>query len=477
MQRGRTPWLAVAALCNAGIVVALMQTIIIPLIPGLPGLLDAEPENTAWALTITLLVGAVVTPISGRLGDMYGKRRILLLSLLCVAIGSIGCALSPTLLPFLIGRGLQGLGIGTIPLGISIMRDIVPQERLGSAIGMMSGSLGIGSALGLPFAASIAQAFDWHTLFVVSAGVALVAMVGVTLVVREPHPPPGGHFDFAGAAGLLLLLTAMLLPLSRGAAWGWSHPATLGLLAASAAIAVVWGRYELGLDAPLIDLRIVADRPVLLTNLASVAIGFAFYTMQMLPIQLLMTPEWMRAGMGFDMLVASLILTPAGLLMFLSAPVCSQLCRMYGPRIALAVGAGGMGVAFVVLLLALADVWQLNWVTIAVVGALSGGGLGVAYAAMPAQIMRSVPAEQTAEANGVNSLARAVGTSLSTAVVGMVLAWSIRRSELPASTTIPSTTGYVLAGLISLGACGLAVAMALAIPRRPRTSNFGQPKL
>ncbi|MFT4199560.1 MFS transporter [Gordonia sp. (in: high G+C Gram-positive bacteria)] len=467
MQRGGpTPWFAIAALCNAGVVVALMQTIIIPLIPGLPGRLDADPADTAWALTITLLVGAVVTPISGRLGDMYGKRRILLLSLLFVAIGSGICALSPTLLPFLVGRGLQGLGLGTIPLGISIMRDIVPSARLSSAIGAMSGSLGVGSALGLPFAASIAQLLDWHMLFAVSAAVALLAMVGVAATVGEPTPPPGGRFDFPGALGLLILLTCLLLPLSRIGTWGPTGPATIGLLALAIVSAAIWARFELRLDAPLIDLRVLARRPVILTNFASVAIGFGFYTMQMIPIQLLMTPTRLRAGMGFDMLVASLILTPAGLLMFLSSPVCSRLCRLYGPRVALAIGAATLGVSFVVLLASVGGALPLNWVTIAVAGAFSGAGLGIAYAAMPAQIMRAVDVEQTAEANGVNTLARAIGTSLSTAVVGMILTSSIHPvADVPASATIPTTPGYVASMLISLAVCGSAVVMALAIPR------------
>lgn len=152
------PRAAVTVLCAAGIVVALMQTIIVPLIPQLPGLLHAAPSDTTWALTITLLTGATITPIGGRLGDMYGKRRMLLASMGCVSAGSVICALSDSLIPFLVGRGMQGLGFGTIALGISVMRDIVPPRHLGSAVGTMSASLGIGGALGLPVSAAVARA-------------------------------------------------------------------------------------------------------------------------------------------------------------------------------------------------------------------------------------------------------------------------------------------------------------------------------
>lgn len=107
----------VAVLALSGIVVSLMQTLIIPLIPQLPTLLGASPSDATWAITATLLAGAVATPVMGRLGDMYGKRRMLLLSLVLLVAGSAVAALSDTLTPLVVGRALQGLAAGVIPLG------------------------------------------------------------------------------------------------------------------------------------------------------------------------------------------------------------------------------------------------------------------------------------------------------------------------------------------------------------------------
>ena len=191
------PRAAVAVLCLAGIVVALMQTIIVPLIPQLPTLLNADASNTTWAITITLLVGAVATPIGGRIGDMYGKRLAILGSLAFVALGSVACALATSLPVFIVGRGLQGLGFGIIALGISVMRDIVPSRYLGSAVGTMSASLGIGGALGLPFAAAIAQHVSWHALFWTCAVAAALAAVGVVLTVPSHTVTAGGRFELA----------------------------------------------------------------------------------------------------------------------------------------------------------------------------------------------------------------------------------------------------------------------------------------
>ncbi|WP_371864544.1 MFS transporter [Gordonia crocea] len=443
-----------------------MQTVIVPLIPKLPTLLHARDEHATWALTVTLLVGAVITPIGGRLGDMYGKRRMLLASMGAVALGSVVCAVSGSLLPFLIGRGLQGLGFGTIALGISAMRDIVPPRRLGASVGAMSASLGIGGALGLPVAASIAEFVGWHVLFWLCALAAALAGIGIMLTVPESTGRAGGHFDSLGALGLAAMLTCLLLPLSMGATWGWGSPKTVGMFVALAVIAALWCTYELRRPTPLIDLRLAAGRPVLLTNVASIATGFAFYSMQIMPIQLLMAPTTSELGLGYQMATAALVLAPSGILMFLFSHVSSWITDRYGPRTALALGGAGLGLAYAVLLLPLTTDVPFTWWLMLIIACISGAGLGTAYAAMPALIMRAVPVAQTGEANGVNALMRVIGTSTSAALVGMILTWSmVPVLDADGHTrNVPDVSGYLTAALISLVACAVAALVALAIP-------------
>lgn len=461
------PRSAVTILCAAGIVVALMQTIIVPLIPELPTLLDAAPGNTAWALTITLLVGAVVTPIGGRLGDMYGKRRMLLASMGCVTAGSVVCALSPSLAPFLVGRGLQGLGFGTIALGISVMRDIVPPRHLGSSVGTMSASLGVGGALGLPVSALVAQHVGWHALFWMCAAAAAAGALGIALTVPESRSRGGGRFDVPGAVGLAILLTCLLLPLSKGASWGWASPLTIGFFVAFVVIGLLWWRLERRRTGALIDIPIAMARPVLLTNIASVAIGFAFYSMQLMPIQILMAPTSSPVGLGFDMVIASLIIAPSGVLMFVFSHVSAWLTTRFGPRVALSLGAVVIGVGYVMFVVILAVGWEFTWEMMLVIACLTGAGLGISYSAMPALIMRSVPVSHTGEANGVNALMRVVGTSTSAALVGMILTWSMVAVPGPAGIPVhvPDVPGYLLVAVISLAACAVAAVLALAIPR------------
>lgn len=186
------PQVVVAVLAFGGIVVSLMQTLVIPLVPVLPELLGATPGDTAWAITATLLAAAIATPTVGRLGDMYGKRRMLLISLAVLAAGSVLCGLATNLPIMVVGRVLQGLAAGVIPLGISIMRDVLAPERLAGATALMSASLGVGGALGLPAAAFVVQKADWHVMFWIAAALAVVVAVLVRTLIPDSGVRTGG---------------------------------------------------------------------------------------------------------------------------------------------------------------------------------------------------------------------------------------------------------------------------------------------
>lgn len=178
-------------------------------------LVGATPENTSWSVTATLLAGAVVTPISGRLGDMFGKRRMLLTSLSLMVLGSAVCALATTLVPLVVGRALQGAAMGAIPLGIAILRDELPSRRLPGAMATISATMGVGGAIGLPAAAFVAQATDWHMLFVASLVLGLIGIAAILFVVPESSQRNPGRFDVAGALLLSVALVLLLLPVTK----------------------------------------------------------------------------------------------------------------------------------------------------------------------------------------------------------------------------------------------------------------------
>ncbi|TPQ22362.1 MFS transporter [Streptomyces sporangiiformans] len=448
----------VAVLAFGGIVVALMQTLVIPLVPELPQLLNAPASDTAWAVTATLLAAAVATPVMGRLGDMYGKRRMLLVSLVMLVAGSVTAALSESLTPMIVGRALQGLASGVIPLGISIMRDELPAERLGSATALMSASLGVGGALGLPAAALIADNFDWHMLFWASAGLGALAFLCVLTLVPESKVRTGGRFDLVGAAGMAAGLVSLLLAISKGADWGWSSNTTLGLFAASVVVLLVWGWWELRVKEPLVDLRTTARRQVLVTNLASIALGFGMFAMSLVLPQLLQLPEATGYGLGKSLLVAGLVMAPSGLVMMATAPVSAAVSKAKGPKVTLMIGALIVAAGYGLNIVLMDEVW--HFVT---VSCIIGAGIGFTYGAMPSLIMGAVPPSETGAANSLNTLMRSIGTSTASAVAGVILAQMTTRFG---TIALPSKDGFRTVLAIGAGAALLAFVVAAFIPRQ-----------
>ncbi|MFJ3761396.1 MFS transporter [Streptomyces sp. NPDC090080] len=450
----------VAVLAFGGIVVSLMQTLVIPIVPELPKLLDASASDAAWAVTATLLAAAVATPVMGRLGDMYGKRLMLLTSMLMLVAGSVTAALSDTLVPMIVGRALQGLASGVIPLGISIMRDELPAERLGSATALMSASLGVGGALGLPAAALIADHFDWHVLFWTSAALGVVAAVLVVALVPESKVRTGGRFDLPGALGMAAGLVCLLLGISKGADWVWGSGTTLGLFAAAVVILLAWGSYELRTRQPLVDLRTTARRQVLVTNLASVAFGFSMFAMSLVLPQLLQLPEATGYGLGRSLLDAGLVMAPTGLVMMATAPVSALVSKNFGPKITLMCGAVIVAAGYGLNIVLMDAVWQL-----VLVSCIVGAGIGFAYGAMPALIMGAVDPHETAAANSLNTLMRSIGTSTASAVAGVILA---QMTNVFGGVTVPSENGFKVVMASGSGAALLALLVAAFIPRRKR---------
>ncbi|MDR7385604.1 MFS transporter [Promicromonospora iranensis] len=451
-------------LALAGITVSLQQTFVIPLLPHLPTLLHTTPGNASWALTATLVAGAVSIPIAGRLADMWGKRRILLSCLALLVVGSAVTALSASLGWFVAGRALQGTAAGVVTLGVSLLRDHLPSHRLASATSVMSTSLGIGASLGIPLSALLAQYADWRVLFWTAGGLAAVAGLLVLLVVPRTSRPPGGRFDPLGALLLSGALVGLFLAISQGGTWGWTGVATLGSFAGAATLLVLFCVWELRTVQPLIDLRVSRRPQVLLTNTASLVFGFSMLTSSLVFTQLLQMPTATGYGFGESMLVAGLLQAPGGACMIAMSPVSAMISVRSGPRTALMVGASVVVCSYVFAALWHSELWQLL-----VCSALVGCGIGLAYGAMPSLIMSAVPVSQTAAANSLNNLCRSLGTTTASAVTGLLLA---TMTTTVSGHVVPDRTAFTIILLIGASAALLALVIAAFIRRRrPATTH------
>jgi len=454
----RPPWLVVVVLCFGGLSVSLTQTLVIPIQGRLPELLGTSYSNAGWVVTITLLAGAVSMPISGRLGDLVGKQRVLVATAALLAVGSLVSALSSSLVPMLAGRALQGLAMGFIPVGIALMREVTPPRLTGTAIAAMSATLGVGGAIGLPLSAYVAQTFDWHALFWMGTILAAALAVGVSLLVPHVHDAEGrGRLDLVGAIGLAVGLVGVLVAVSKGNEWGWGDARTLGLLAGGVVVLLAWGAFELRAPAPLVDLRVTAAAPVLLTNVAAVAVGFGMMAQVIVLPQLLQLPVQTGYGLGQTMLQAGLWMAPGGLMMLVFAPVSSRLMSGVGAKRTLMIGAGVLGVGYLVAFVLMDAPWQLMVATV-----IASAGVGIGYAAMPTLILDAVPPRQAGSAVGVNALMRSVGTTTAAAVMTMVLSGST--TDL-GGIAVPAQGAYTTCFLIGAAAAFVGVLITALVPR------------
>ncbi|MEU6355138.1 MFS transporter [Streptomyces sp. NPDC047072] len=458
-KTGPIPRLTVPVLAFGGILMAVMQTVVVPLLPDLPRLTNSSPGAVSWMVTATLLSGAVLTPVLGRAGDMYGKRRVLMTALGLMTLGSVVCALTNDIGILIAARALSGAASAVVPLSISILRDELPPERRGGAVALMSSTVGIGAALGLPLAAMIVQYADWHTMFWVTAALGLLGVGSVGWAVRESPIREPGRFDVVGALGLAVGLVCLLLGVSQGGQWGWGSPRILGLFGASVVVLALWWWQQLRAERPLVDLKLVAEPRVGLSHVAALFTGFAFYANSLVTAQLVQAPAATGYGLDLTIVETGLVLLPGGVIMLLFSPVSARISAARGPRVTLAIGALVIALGYAVRIVDSRDLWMI------IVGAaVVGTGTTLAYSALPTLILRAVPASQTASANGVNVLMRTIGQAVSSAAVAAVL---VHHTSLVGGASLPTLHGYLLAFGMA-GAVALAAsATALTIPGDP----------
>ncbi|MEV0777094.1 MFS transporter [Streptomyces sp. NPDC050433] len=447
----------VATLALAGTTAAIMQTLVTPLIADLPKILNTSASNATWVITTTLLVAAVCVPVVGRLGDLIGKRRMLLICSVPLILGSVVCALSSSVIPMIIGRGLQGMGMGMVPLGIALLRDVVPTEKLSSSIALVSASMGIGGGLGLPIAAAVAQYANWRVLFWGSAVLAtIIAALIWFLIPSVPASAKGQRFDAPGALTLGAGLVSLLLAISKGADWGWSSGTTLGLFAAAVVLLVGWGAWELRTTDPLVDLRTTARPRVLLTNIASIFVGFAMYSSMLVMPQLLQFPEATGYGLGESILASGLWMAPGGIMMMIVSPLGGRLTNAHGPKLTLLSGVLVIAAGYGLSIALMGSAWGIMLAIMVI-----NSGVGLAYGSMPALIMSSVPLSETAAANSFNTLMRSLGTSIGAAVIGLVLS---QMTTDFGGFAITSESGFRTGLLIGCGVALVSAAIAAVIP-------------
>jgi EmrB/QacA subfamily drug resistance transporter len=449
--------LTLGILTLAGAAYALQQTMVVPALPVLQTELDATTTWVTWVFTGFLLTAAVFTPILGKLGDRFGKERILVVSLVLFFAGTVGCALAWDIWALIGFRAASGAGAAVFPLSFGIIRDEFPPAKMKVGVGMLSAVFGVGGGFGLVLAGLIVDNLSWRWLFIVGAAPVGVSILLVRRFVPESPVRSPSRIDVPGATLLSLTLVAFLVALSEGDSWGWTSTATLGLLVASVVFAVAWVLVELRVAEPLIDMRVFAERPVLLTNVTALIAGFAMFgAFSLLPR--FIEADQPTYGFGASATKTGLYLVPSSLAMLVAGPAAGLLGRRYGSKWPLCAGMLLVAVGSALLAAWHDEPWQIVVAMIAL-----GAGVAFGFASMAALIMDAVDPTETGIATGINTVMRTVG-----GVIGGQVGAAILTSLTIAGTAIPTEHAYSLTFWLS-AAAGLAAAVIALFVTKVRT--------
>jgi EmrB/QacA subfamily drug resistance transporter len=452
----RSPRLILAVLALGGCAYALSQSLVVPALPVLQRDLHTSSSGVAWVFTSYLLAASVVTPIAGRLGDMFGKKRVLVVALAGLAVGALLAAVATSLPLMILARTIQGLGGAIFPLAFGIIRDEVPRERVAGAIALISGILGIGGGLGIVLAGPILQHLSYHWLFWIPFAATVLATAAAIALVPESSTRQPGTIHWLGGALLSAWLVALLLAVSEGPAWHWSSAKTLGLFALAAVVAAAWVKAESRARHPLVDMRMMRLPRVWTTNTAALLLGFGMYAAFILIPAFVQTPRSTGYGYGASVSQAGLYLLPTTLALVITSPIGGRLSNRVGSKVPLVVGSVVTTAAFAVLATAGAR-WEIY-----LAAALVGTGIGFAFASMANLIVEAVPAGQTGVATGMNTIVRTIGGAIGAEVAASVLAAHVLASGAPAKA------GYTITFWICAAVLVVGVLAALAVPGRAR---------
>ena len=348
---------------------------------------------------------------------MFGKKRVLLVVLVCLAAGTGLAGLATTLPVMIIARVIQGLGGAIFPLAFGIIRDEFPRERVAGGIALISGLLGIGGGLGIVLAGPILEHLDYHWLFWIPLALIVLTTIATVIVIPESPIRAPGTVNWTGAILLSLWLICLLLAISEAPTWGWLSARVIGLIVLAVVIAAVWVRAELRSPSPLVDMQMMRLRGVWTTNLTGFLIGFGMYSSFVLIPQFVETPTSTRYGFGSSVTQAGLFLVPSTLMMLIAAPIGGKMSGRFGSKVPLVLGATLTLLAFVLLTLAHSEHWQIYLASV-----LLGSGVGFSFASMANLIVEAVRPDQTGVATGMNAVMRTIGGAIGGQVAASLLA-------------------------------------------------------
>ncbi len=441
-----------AVLALAGIAFAVLSSAVLPALPTIQRSLHVSETDVGWLLTGFLLSASVGTSIIGRLGDMYGKERLLLVTLGVLAVGVLLAAIAHSLILLIIARVIQGIGGGIFPLAFAIIRDEFPADRVPGSIGLLSSMLGVGGGVGVVVGALIVEHLSWHWLFWIPLALTLLAAACTWWFVPESPIRVPGRVNWIAAMLMSAGVCCSLIAIAQTTTWGWISAKTLGLLLAGLAIIAVWILFEVRSKEPLIDMAMMRIRGVWTTNLAAFLLGAGMYSSFLLYPQFAQLPKSTGFGYGASVVASGLYLLPGAAAMGLLGSAAGRVARRFGSKPAMLTGTAITAFSFALFAVANSHPYDML-----IASALLGIGIGLAFAALGNLIVGAVPPEQTGVATGMNTVLRTLGGAVGAQIAATVIASHTAHG-------LPTLTGYRIVFLMATGFLVVCVLAGALVP-------------
>jgi EmrB/QacA subfamily drug resistance transporter len=467
--RGRARYQVTFAVLAAGVAAfALLQSLVIPVLTTVQHELHTTQAAATWVLTAYLLSASIMTPILGRVGDMMGKERVFIGTLVALAAGSLLAAVASSIGVLIVARVIQGIAGGMVPVAFGIIRDEFPAAKVSGAVGVLASLTAVGAGLGIVLAGPIVDALGYHWLFWLPMILTVVAAVAAVLFVPESPVRTPGRISWLPAVLLSAWLVALLVALSEAPEWGWASGRILGLLAAAVVLAGAWVLAEMRAATPVIDMQMMRRTAVWTNNLVALLLGVGMYaTFAFLP-EFVQTPSAAGYGFGASITRSGLMLLPSAVTMFFAGMFAGRLTRRLGGKALVVAGCAIGSAAMAILAFAHGQEWEIYLST-----AIMGIGFGLAFSAMSALIVSAVPASQTGVASGMNANIRTIGGSIGAAVMASIVTSQLEPSGLPREAGYTIGFAVMGAGLVLAALAGLLMPSARRL--RPASGQREHP--
>ena len=406
------PWWALFGACTGLFVLMLDSTIVTLALPVIRKDLDASASGLQWVINAYLLVIAALVVTAGRLGDMFGRRRLFTAGLLGFTAGSVlsGAAWSQDVL--ILGRIVQGVGAATLlPLSLAIVCDAFPVEQQPRALGIWAAISAIALGVG-PLIGGVLVDLDWRLIFWINVPILAVGVWVMLIAVRETRDETATReLDYAGLLLLAGALTALVLPLAEASIWALGSPQSLLLFLAAAIMFVGFWLVEHRVRQPIVDFELFRNGPYFGATAAAFGLVGAYWSLMFLQ------PQYLETTLGHSATSAGILILPVTVPMIALSPLAGRLMARFGARSLMTAGMA-CGLAGLVIL---TQITKTSGYPLVFPGFLLFGiALGLVYAPMSTAAMAAMPREKSGVASGVLAMNRVLAGAVALALTGAV---------------------------------------------------------